>query len=78
MYSYVDSGDSNYCYLYLNGDQLDETQHKTYTSSGQVGSTGGRVVTLEAIGGDQIEIKTTRMDRSYWQIIFCGEYIPKM
>ena len=78
MRSVVDSGDGNDCYLYLNGDQLDETRHGTYSESGEVRSTGGRVVTLEASAGDKIEIRADRMDGYYYQILYCAEYLPKM
>ena len=74
----MDSGDGNDCYLYLNGDQLDETRHGTYSESGEVRSTGGRVVTLEASAGDKIEIRAITMDGSYWRILYCAEYIHKM
>ena len=78
MWSWVDSGDENYCWLYLNGQRLTETRHKTYTSSGEVQSTGGRVVTVEASAGDKIEIRADGMDDDYYEILYCAEFIPKM
>jgi len=69
-------GEWNTAYLYLNDQQLPETDH--YSQSGAVSSTGGRVVTLEASAGDEIEIRTTSMDGSYGQILYCAEFIPKM
>merc|ERR1712110_721260 len=78
MYSTVDSGDLNFCYLYRNGERLDETSHTTNSESGTVRSTGGRVVTLEASAGDKIEIRTETMRGSYYDILYCAEYIPKM
>ena len=78
MYSRVDSGDSNYCFLYLNGEQLTETYHWTSSETGLVRSTGGRVVTVEASAGDRIEIRATVMDGFYISILYCAEYIPKM
>ena len=72
------SGEYNFCYLYLNGAQLDETKHHSYSESGEVQSTGGRVVTVEASAGDKIKIRTTRMDDYYFRILYCAEYIPKM
>lgn len=74
----VDSGEYNDCWLYLNGVQLTETKHDTYSASGRVNFTGGRVVTVEASAGDKIEIRATRMDGSYGFILYCAEYIPKM
>ena len=78
MRSLVDGGDDNSCYLYLNGEQLDETEHDTYSKTDVVGSTGGRVVTVEASAGDKIEIRATVMDGNYFYILYCAEYIPKM
>ena len=78
LHSRVDSGEDNDCILYLNGEALTGAYHHTYSSSGVVYSTGGRVVTVEASAGDKIEIRTTRMDRNYYQILYCAEYIPKM
>ena len=76
--SYVDSGDWNYCYLYLNGDQLPKTEHYTRSSTEYGRSTSGRVVTLEASAGDTIELRATKMDGSYYRMTFCLEYISKM
>ena len=76
--SSVDSGDGNFAYLYINGNQLSETLHETYSESGGVSSTGGREVTLEASAGDKIEVKTTTLDGNYWNILYCAEFIPKM
>ena len=76
--SSVGSGEYNYCYLYLNGAQLDETKHHSYSESGEVQSTGGRVVTVEASAGDKIEIRATTMDGDYYEILYCAEYKPKM
>ena len=78
-YSYVDSGDRNIAYLFINENMLeDETQHETYSESGEVFSTGGRVVTVEASARDKIEIRATRMDGYFGHILYCAEYIPKM
>ena len=76
--SLVDSEEQNISYLYINGEELTETIHGTYIQTGQVISTGGPVVTVEASAGDQIEIRTTRMEGSYFRILYCAEYIPKM
>ena len=79
LISRVESTFINICYLYLNGVQLDETRHYTFSERSDVTSTGGRMVTLEANAGDKIEIRAgDRMDGIYWRILFCGEYIPKM
>ena len=78
LQSRVDSGEQNIAYLFINGDQLDETEHKTYSGSDFVRFTSGRVVTLEVSVGDKIEIRTTRMENWYYKIMFCAEYIQKM
>ncbi len=78
MWSVVYSGDYNFCYLYKNGEQMPETRHETYSESGDVWSTGGRVVTLEASAGDEIEIRATAMDGVYYHILYCAEFIPRM
>ena len=78
MESGVYRGDQNWAYLFINGDQLMETIHKTYSESGQVNYTSGLVWTLEANAGDKIEIRTTKMDRYYKNIYFCAEFIPKI
>ena len=76
--SRVDSAEQNIAWLYINGDNLNETSHVTHSSYYRVNSTGGRMVTVEASAGDKIEIRTTRMEGEYWQILYCAEYIPKM
>ena len=78
MRSSVDSGEYNYCYLYLNGEQMPETRHETHSDNGWVRSTGGRVVTVEASAGDEIEIRTTRMEGHYYNFLYCAEYMTKM
>ena len=78
MYSRMESKDDNICYLSINDEALDETRHYTYSESGVVQSTGGRVVTLEASAGDTIEIRVDRMDRYYYNILYCAEFIPKI
>ena len=81
MFSRVYSGDSNQSYLYINGNRLDVSLHKTTSDDGegrQVETTSGRMVTLEASAGDKIEVRAYIMDNDYYQIIFCAEFIPKM
>ena len=74
----VGYGDQNRAYLYINGNQLDETEYWTYSESGLVCSTGGRVLTLEASAGDKIEVRTTRVDGYHYNVLYCAECIPKM
>ena len=78
MESRVYSDEDNIAYLSLNGEGVDESEHRTYSQSGVVQSTGGRQVTRELTAGDNIEIRATRMDGEYRRILFCAEYLPKM
>ena len=78
MRSRVNSGTGNFCYLYLNGVRQSETIHYSYSESGQMYSTGGRIMTLEASAGDEIEIRATGMIGGYYDILYCAEYMPKM
>ena len=75
MYSNVGSGDFNKAGIHFNGNIMYETVHRTFSSSGEVQSTGGGVVTLKASAGDKIEIRTTSMEGSYYYIMFCAEYL---
>ena len=77
MESWVGTGDTNIAYLQY-GVGLIETKHRTFSQTGQVTSTSGRVVTVEAAASAQMEIITTTMDHSYYNILFCAEFIPKM
>ena len=78
-YSVVESGDDNNTVIYLNGRNLGASSvHHTYTSTGMVNTTSGRVVILRASAGDTIELRTGTMEGHYNDISFCVEYIPKM
>ena len=76
--SEVNSDEDNYCKIYINGNMLWETDYYTYSETGRVSSSGGRVVTMEASAGDKIEIRADRMDGFLYYILYCAEYIPKM
>ena len=78
MRSRVSSGKYNQANIFINGHQLLETSHYTYSSSVEVHSTSGRVQTLEASAGDKIEIRALTVDGSYYKIFFCAEFITKM
>ena len=77
MESEVDRG-YNYAYLWLNGHQMSETEHRTYSSSGTVRSIGGRLVTLEASAGNYIELRAAKTNGIFNRINYCVEYVPKM
>ena len=76
MQSQVQSKEANHAFLYLNGDQLPESKHDTYSSSSLV-TTSGREVILEARKGDSIKLKMKRGwgYNGYWDTSFCAEYI---
>ena len=78
LWSLTHSGQSNTAWLHLNGQALEETYHRTYSSTGSVYATGGREVTLEASAGETLELRATYMSGFYFQIIYCAEYIPKI
>ena len=81
MRSVVYDGDYNNAYLFINDKQLDETWHHTHhtsTESGEVTSTGGRLITLVANAGDRIYVRATRVDYRYYNILYCAEFISKM
>ena len=78
MISQMTSHQQNWAYVYLNGVQLTETKDLSSTSTGWVGSTGGRVVTLDVNAGDSIDLRTDRMDGTYYETSFCIEFIPKL
>ena len=73
--SWVEIGESNSVWLYLNGRMLPESNHVTSSSSGIVASVGGRVVTLEASAGDSITLMTSQVERVYFRVYFCVELV---
>ena len=83
MVSRLYSGEENIAFLYSSGYVRSKwplewkTEHYTYSSSGDVLSTSGRVITMEARAGDTITLRTSRLDGYYTDINFCAEYIPK-
>ena len=78
LQSRVYSGDYNIAFLFINGEELDDTIHFILSETGEGQSTGGREVTMEASAGDKIEFRVTRMDGDHWRIIFCAEFITKL
>ena len=69
LFSYVDTNEKNYAYLFLNGEELSYTRHDTYSQSNEVVSTGGRELILEVSAGDKIHIETTFLNGRYFQVI---------
>ena len=70
--------EKNIAVLYKNGNSLQGTQYYSASSDGWVASTGGRVVNMEANAGDRIDLRATRIDDIFWDILFCAEFIPKL
>ena len=78
LWSLTHSGQSNTAWLHLNGQAMEETYYRTYSSSGSVYTTGGRELIMEAREGETIELRATYMSGFYFQVIYCAEYISKM
>ena len=84
MESRVSEGDYNFVWLSINGNLLQESRSETmlvkYNSVdfGAAGSTGGRMVTVQANTGDQIELRATKLDGAYYKVLYCLEYLPKI
>ena len=74
LYSVVNGGDYNWAWIYHNNAQQGETQHSTWSNSGQVISTGAREVTLNARRWDSIYLRTTVMLGEYVDISICFEF----
>ena len=76
--SFVESGVSNIAYIFVNGEQVFESKHFTYSESGWVSSTGGREVFLEANAGDSITLRTTGMGGYFQYVMTCIDFVPPM
>ena len=76
--SSVESMEYNRAMLYINGGAVYESQHRTFSESGLVRSTGGLELTREFSQGLNIELMAVSVDGRYDEINFCFEYIPKM
>ena len=77
MWSYVETGDHNLAYLYHNDQRMDETWHDTYYggSGGGMQYTGGREVMVRAQQGDTLHLGTGTVDRYFWYITSCFEFL---
>ena len=72
----TDIAEGNTAFIYLNGEQLPESEHSTFSENGDVRTTGGRVLTMAAIAGDSITLETPRMERVFFHVLTCFEFIP--
>ena len=84
MRSKQNSGDINQAWLYINGVQIDESEHRTYysDSEGTVSSLGSRSLYMRLEAGDTISLKTDDIYTLY-QITLCFElahfdWVPPM
>ena len=73
-----DDGDTNYVYLYLNGDVMEASQTgaNLHDSDGHVSSNGAREVIIAATKGDTITLKSNQMDGELQHVLTCFEYQP--
>lgn len=83
LWSYVDTNEYNYVYIYHNQQEIGETEHKTHWGSSMTGwmastyrviSTGGRELVTRAVRGDTFHLSTRGMGY-YNNIITCFEFL---
>ena len=72
--SWQHSGDGNQAWLYINGEQLEESYHTTYYaySEGYVGSLGSRSLYMRLEAGDTISLRAGSIYELYY-ITLCFE-----
>ena len=76
--SMMNSGEEKLLWVYINSEPVAESLHKSYNSNdGQVTYTGGRDIILDVSEGDNISLRTTKMQGNFWEISMCLEYQPK-
>ena len=79
------SGETNQAWLYINGEQIEESRHNTYyyDSEGHVASLGSRSLYMRLESGDTISLRTGEIGYGLWHITLCFElaqsdYLPPM
>ena len=82
MMSNQDSGEENQAWLFINGEQIEESVHWPYYggSGGWVGSLGSRSLYMRLESGDTISLRTGII-RELFDITLCFElaqfdYVP--
>merc|ERR1711971_1474232 len=66
------SGEQNNAWLYINGEQIEESRHQTYyTGSGVVQSLGSRSLYMRLESGDTISLRTGTVGSALLQITLC-------
>ena len=73
--SRVEAGEGNFVYIYHNQQQIEETQHESYSEYDLVQSTGGRELIMRAEQGDTFSLDTEKLDNGYYGIITCFEFV---
>ena len=73
MRSYQDSGEENQAWLYINGEQIEESIHRTgyYDSEGWVNSLGSRSLYMRLEAGDTISLRTSEVGHGLGHITLC-------
>ena len=72
----VHTGDTNYAYLYYNGQRMEETLYQTnYGGSDKMWSTGGREVMVRAQQGDTLHLGASLVGYKFYKIISCFQFI---
>ena len=73
--SRVNTGEVNDVYIYHNQQRIEETEHRTYSQSKWVYSTGGRELVTKAAWGDTFHLGTFGMGGTFEKIITCFEFV---
>ena len=79
LISAKDSGEGDLAYLYINGEQIDESVHTTYYNS----SLGSRSLYMRLEAGDTVSLRTFFVTADLYYITLCFElaqfdYVPLM
>ena len=70
-----DYGDTNQAYLYVNGEQMQESYYGTYYdgSEGGVSSLGSRTLYMRLESGDTITLRSAKVGHGLYHITHCLE-----
>ena len=76
LISAKDSGEGDLAYLYINGEQIDESVHTTYYNSSEGGvaeSLGSRSLYMRLEAGDTVSLRTFFVTADLYYITLCFE-----
>ena len=83
--SYQDNGDQNLAWLYINGEQIEESVHWTYYdgSGGHVSTLSSRTLYMRLEAGDTISLRSGKLGHGLYEITLCFElaqidFVPPM